>query len=89
MPKSAAVVASAGPTTGRAGGSYERVTVNLTEKTSMALSEVVRMTRDSKTDAINKALQLYAFLQQIAENDGGGVYIREKAGAELERLRVL
>lgn len=72
----------------REGGSHERVTVNLTEKSSEALAEAVRITRDSKTDSINKALQLYALLQRI-QADGGAIYLREKPEAELERLRVL
>jgi hypothetical protein len=77
-----------GPTTGRGGGSYERITVNLTEKASYALADSVQISRDSKTDCINKALQLYGLLQRIQEA-GGAVYLREKDGAELERLRVL
>ncbi|MFB9415623.1 hypothetical protein [Dactylosporangium matsuzakiense] len=71
----------------REGGSHERVTVNLTKKTSDALTEAVRLSRDSKTDTINKALQVYALLQQV-EADGGAIYLRENAGAEQERLRV-
>jgi len=76
------------PTTTRGGGSYERVTVNLTEKTSHALADAVRVTGDSKTDSINKALQMYGLLQQVQEA-GGAIYLRERDGAELERLRVL
>ena len=72
----------------RGGGSAERVTVNLTQKTSQALSDAVRITGDSKTDSINKALQVYGLLQQIQEL-GGAIYLREKDGAELERLRLL
>ncbi len=72
----------------RGGGSFERVTVNLTQKSSEALADAVGLTRDSKTDSVNKALQLYGLLQHVLAN-GGAVYIREAADAELERLRVL
>ncbi|MEU7935242.1 MULTISPECIES: hypothetical protein [Micromonospora] len=64
------------------------MTVNLTEKTSKALAEAVGITSDSKTDAINKALQMYALLQRVQEA-GGAVYLRERDGAEIERLRML
>lgn len=38
------------PSHGRGGGSFERVTVNLTEKASNALAESMEASRDSKTD---------------------------------------
>lgn len=72
----------------RSGGSFERVTVNLTQKSSEALANAVELTRDSKTDSLNKALQLYDLVQSVLAN-GGAVYIREVAGGELERLRLL
>lgn len=75
-------------TTPRIGGSFERVTVNLTEKTSIAFAEAVRMSTDSRTDVINKALQTYAMLL-AAQTAGGAVYMRESDGAELERVRLL
>jgi hypothetical protein len=65
----------------------ERVTVNLTAKAAEALAEAVRLTRDSKTDTVNKALIIYAMLQQLQASEGA-VYVREKDG-ELERLRLL
>jgi hypothetical protein len=74
--------------TTRVGGTAERITVNLTEKTSDALAATVELTRDSKTDTINKALQMYAFFWRVVEN-GGAIYIREGAAGELERLRPL
>jgi hypothetical protein len=64
------------------------VTVNLTEKTSHALDDTVRITGDSRTDSINKALVLFGLLQRV-QDQGGAIYIREKDGAELERLRLL
>lgn len=77
-----------GTATLRTGGAFERVTVNLTEKSSQALAASVEISGDSKTDNINKALQAYAMLLR-AQDAGGAVYLREKDGAELERLRFL
>jgi hypothetical protein len=73
--------------TGGAGGSgLERVTVNLTARSVEALESLVHLTADTKTDAINKALQVYSYLQNLM-NTGGALYVREAEGAELERLR--
>ncbi len=46
------------------GGSLERVTVNLTPRSSKALEEVVGLTGDSKTDSINRAIQIYAYIER-------------------------
>jgi hypothetical protein len=53
------------------GGELERVTVHLTPRASRALELLVELTGDSKTDAINRALQVYAFLEQVAAQGGG------------------
>lgn len=65
----------------------ERVTVNLTTSATQALSELVRITEDSKTEAINKALVAYAMLRRV-QHSGGALYVRENGG-ELERVRLL
>jgi len=83
--------ASAGappPKPTRPGGSLERVTVNLTLRSSQALDEAVRLTGDTKTDAINRAVQLYAFVEKVIDQ-GGSVYVRDAESGELERLRFL
>jgi hypothetical protein len=69
------------------GGSLERVTVNLTNRSSKALELATGLTGDSKTDTINRALQIYAFLEQVTSK-GGSIYVRESSDAELERLKV-
>jgi hypothetical protein len=72
---------------GAAGGSnLERVTVNLTPRSVAALDSLVQLTGDTKTDAINKALQVYSYLQNVLQN-GGALYVRESDSTELERLR--
>jgi len=70
------------------GGRLERITVNLTERSSKALDQAVDVTGDTKTDTINRAVQIYAYLEQMIR-DGGSVYVRENADAELERLKII
>jgi hypothetical protein len=70
-----------------AGGGPERVTVNLSHRASAALTSVVELTGDSKTDSISRALLLYSMLHEL-QHDGGAIYLRENSG-DLERLRIL
>jgi hypothetical protein len=72
---------------GRSGGGSERVTVNLSIRASQALEIATGLTGETKTDAINKALQIYAFLEQIMAR-GGSIYAREATESELERLKL-
>jgi hypothetical protein len=71
----------------RTNAPLERVTVNLTARSIQALEQVVGLTGDSKTDAINRSVQVYAFIEELLSKDGA-VYIRESSGSELERLRL-
>jgi hypothetical protein len=73
----------------RGGGrELERITVNLTPRSSAALKVAVELTGDTKTDTINRAIQLYAYLEKVIR-DGGSVHVREEEGAELQRLRIV
>jgi hypothetical protein len=63
----------------------ERVTVNLTPKAAQALEQAVKLTGDSKTDTINRSLQVYAYLEEILQH-GGSLYTRVAGESELERL---
>ena len=70
------------------GPASERVTVNLAPRAVTALEELVRSTGDSKTDSINQALQIYAYIR--AHLDAGGTfYLRDQDSNELERLHIL
>jgi hypothetical protein len=75
-----------GPGTG-SGGPLERVTVNLTARSSHALDQVVQLTGDSKTDTLNRAIQVYAYIEQILQT-GGSVHVRETPDSEHERLKI-
>lgn len=74
-------------TSGRGHGSLERVTVNLTPRSSRALMAVVDLTGDSRTDAINRAIQVYHYIEDVLEA-GGEVLIKPKDSSEVERLRI-
>jgi hypothetical protein len=64
----------------------ERVTLNITPRTVVALDEAMVATGDTKTDVINRAVQVYAYLHSVMEG-GGRLYVRDHPGDELERLR--
>lgn len=69
------------------GGTLERVTVNLTPRSARALELATELTGDSKTDAINRAIQVYAYLEHVT-SEGGSVHVRESAeDSEPERLK--
>lgn len=71
----------------RAGQALERVTANLTSRSSRALNLATDLTGDSKTDTVNRALQVYAYLMQIT-SQGGAIYVREESDGKLERLAI-
>jgi hypothetical protein len=70
------------------GGSFERVTVNLTSQSSQALELATSLTGDSKTDTINRAVQLYAYLREVISK-GGSIYARESDDADPRELKFL
>jgi len=57
------------------GGGLERVTVNLIPRASRALEQAGQLTGDSKTDTINRAIQVYAYLEEVWAN-GGSILVR-------------
>ena len=74
------------PSGRRAAGSSARVTVNLTARSTRALEEAVAATGDTQTDVINRALQVYAYLES-AMAEGDRVYLENSERQERERLR--
>jgi hypothetical protein len=76
------------PKSGGGNGPLERVTVNLVAKAAQALQAIAELTGDSKTDSINRAIQVYAYLEAISSR-GGAIYVRESADSELERVKIL
>lgn len=63
----------------------ERVTVNLTARASRSLDELVELTGDNKTDSINRALSVYAYIERTIRN-GGTLLVQEERGTEPKQL---
>ena len=63
----------------------ERLTVNLTERSSKALSLAHGITSDTKTDIVNRALQVYAYIVH-QENQGREIYSTDADG---EKVRLV
>lgn len=70
------------------GSSLERVTVNLTTRSVAAMERISELTGETKTDAINKALQFYGHIQEFIDS-GGALYMRDPGSDELERIKLL
>lgn len=68
-------------------GAGERVTVNLNPRAARALELVTSLTGDTKTEAIGRALQVYAFFEETTAN-GGNIYIREGKDAPLQVVKI-
>jgi hypothetical protein len=66
----------------------ERVTIGLVPKTAAELQQVVEMTGLSKTDIVNKAISLYAFVE-TGTRDGYEMLRRNRDTGELELIRFL
>ena len=64
----------------------ERVTVNLAQPASTALENAVKTTGQTKTEVINKALQLFADVM-AAQDAGGALWIQESKDSEMIRTR--
>jgi hypothetical protein len=71
----------------RGGAVGERVTVNLSARASRALEQVTALTGDSKTDAISRALSVYAFFEETTAN-GGSLYIQESKDAPMQLVKI-
>jgi len=69
-------------------GPLEQLTVNITRRSSFALNLISKLTGDTRTDTVNRALQVYAYLGQVTAH-GGSVYVRPTAGTRIGRLEVL
>lgn len=63
----------------------ERVTINLTPRAAKALSKAIEITEDSKTDCVNRALPVYAYIEEVLAS-GGSVTVQESPDAEPYRL---
>jgi hypothetical protein len=64
-----------------------KITVPLLGESVIALDSITTQLGLSKTDAVNRALQAYAFLAAIQET-GGEVHVKETSGGPLHRLLI-
>jgi hypothetical protein len=69
------------------GGSPERITVNVTARASLALRLAAELIDATRTDTVNRALQVYAYLEQVIAR-GGSVLVREAAGSGPDGLDI-
>jgi hypothetical protein len=69
----------------KAEGGLERVTINLTPRAFRALELATELTGDSKTDVINRAVQVYAYLEHIIAS-GGSIHAQDSEGSKTELL---
>ena len=65
-----------------------RLTVNLTSRSVAAVELAAELTEESKTDTINRALQLYSYVMYVI-SEGGTVYVQEKDGGDMTKLKFL
>jgi hypothetical protein len=75
------------PSADRGPDPLERVTVNLTARASRALEIATALTSLNKTDTINRAIQIYSYLEEITEA-GGEIQVRATPDSELQVLKV-
>lgn len=79
----------AGEATMGTAGPLTRVNVNLTQRTMAALDSAVQKTGDSRTDTINRAIQVYDLVQDLLRGgDGRSLVIRYPSG-ETERVYIM
>jgi hypothetical protein len=76
------------PSAGSGGGGLTRVTVNLNRQAVSALEAIGEATGYSKTDAINRALQIYAIVQELMDRSGGVLQITH-ANGDVERVHII
>lgn len=65
-----------------------KLTVNLIPRAVAALDAVALLTGDSKTDSVNRALQVYAFLEQQQRTNGKRIFLIDDDN-NMERIQLL
>jgi hypothetical protein len=73
---------------GGSGNQLTRVTVNLTPRAMDALERLSDKTGATKTDLINRSLQILNLIDDIMQEDGGSLTIRRRNG-EIRQLYLM
>lgn len=77
------------PTAEGSGGSgLVRVTVNLTKRSHRDLQRLTEETGLGKTDVLNRAVQVYALVEDLLSNGDGALTVTHKDGTQ-ERIFIL
>jgi acyl-CoA reductase-like NAD-dependent aldehyde dehydrogenase len=76
------------PTAGEQVTKLHRLTVNLTERAHAALVASAKLTGHTKTDTCNRALIINQWLEELTHN-GGSVYVEEKPGEKLQKVKIV
>lgn len=63
-----------------------RITFNLSTRSSKALDSIMETTHDTKTEILNKALQVYALIEK-AQSQGGEITIKDDPASSPVRIR--
>lgn len=71
------------------GGPLTRVTVNLTQRSMVALDSAVRKSGDTRTDTINRAIQVYDLVQDVLKRGDGRSLLIKYPNGECERLLMM
>lgn len=66
---------------------HTKLTVNLTARSVAAMDEAAALSGDSKTDAVNRGLQLYAFVLRIMA-EGKLLCVADDKGKVIEKIRL-
>lgn len=77
-----------GRVTERSSRNLVRVNINLTPRSAAALGKIKESTGDGTTDAINRALQIYAYVQEQIDS-GASLFIKDAGSDVAELLRLL
>jgi uncharacterized protein (DUF1778 family) len=65
-----------------------RLTINLTPRAAAALTLAANITGENRTDTVNRALQFYAYAEQVI-SAGGTVLVREPGTDELTVVKFM
>ncbi len=70
-------------------GPLTRVTVNFTQRSMLALDSAVRKSGDTRTDTINRAIQVYDLVQDVLKRGDGRSLLIKYPNGECERLLMM
>jgi hypothetical protein len=76
------------PPAATGGEGLTRLSVNITPRSVAALEQAAAQTGHSKTDCVNRALQVYKVILDLMEEGGGRLNLTDRDGKQ-ERLYII